>query len=47
MAPVSFSGEDEERTSSLRYLGVHFSRMLTFKTQIKSAKLRFKKVCPC
>ena len=40
---VSFSGEVIERTNSLRYLGIHFNRMLTYKTQVKSRKVRCEK----
>ena len=40
---VSFNGEVIERTNSLRYLGIHFDRMLTYKTQVESTKLRCKK----
>ena len=36
--PVFFSGEIIERTNSLRPLGIHFDRMLTYKTQVKSTK---------
>ena len=43
MPAVSFNGEAIERTNSLRYLGIHFDRMLTYKTQIESTKLRCKK----
>ena len=43
MPAVSFNGEAIERTNSLRYLGIHFDRMLTYKTQVESAKLRCKK----
>ena len=44
MPAVSFNGEAIERTNSLRYLiGIHFDRMLTYKTQDESTKLRFKK----
>ena len=43
MPAVSFNGEVIERTDSLRYLGVHFDRMLTYKTQVESTKLRCKK----
>ena len=43
MPAVSFSGEAIERTNSLRYLGIHFDRMLTYKTQVESTKLRCKK----
>ena len=43
MPAVSFNGEVIERTNSLRYLGIHFDRMLTYKTQVESTKLRCKK----
>ena len=43
MPAVSFNGEAIERTNSLRYLEIHFDRMLTYKTQVKSTKLRCKK----
>ena len=43
MPVVSFNGEVTERTNSLRYLGIHFDRMLTHKTQVESTKLRCKK----
>ena len=43
MPAVSFNGEVIERTNSLRYFGIHFDRMLTYKTQVKSTKLRCKK----
>ena len=39
MPAVSFNGEAIECTASLRYLGIHFDRMLTYKTQVKSTKL--------
>ena len=32
MPEVSFHGEVIKRTNSLRYLGIHFDRMLTYKT---------------
>ena len=35
MPAVSFNEEAIERTNSLRYLGVHFDRMLTCKTQVE------------
>ena len=35
MAAVSFNGEVIERANSLRYLGIHFDRMLTYKTQVE------------
>ena len=31
-----------ERANSLIYLGIHFDRMLTYKTQVESTKLRCK-----
>ena len=40
MPAVSFNGEAIERTNSLRYLGIHFDRMLTYKTQVESTKTR-------
>ena len=40
MPTVSFNGEVIERTNSLRYLEIHFDRMLTYKTQVESTKLR-------
>ena len=43
MQAVSFNGEVIERTSSLRYLWIHFDRTLTYKTQVESTKLRCKK----
>ena len=43
MPAVSFNGEAIERTNSLRCLGIHFDRMLTYKTQVESTKLRWKK----
>ena len=43
MPAVSFSEEVKERTNSLRYLRIHFNRMLTHKTQVESTKLRCKK----
>ena len=43
MPAVSFSGEAIERTNSLRHLGIHFDRMLTYKTQVESTKVRCKK----
>ena len=43
MPAVSFNGEAIERTNSLGYLGIHFDRMLTYKTQVESTKLRCNK----
>ena len=42
MPAVSFNGEVTERTNSLRYLGIHFDRMLMYKTKVESTKLRCK-----
>ena len=46
MPAVSFNGKVIERTNSLRYLGIHFDRMLTYKTQVESTKLSSIKDCP-
>ena len=43
MPAVSFNVEATERTNSLRYLGIHLDRMLTYKAQVKSTKIRCKK----
>ena len=43
MPAVSFNGEVTEDMNSLRYLRIHFDRMLMYKTQIESTKLRCKK----
>ena len=43
MPAVSFNGQAIERMNSLRYLGIHFDKMLTYKTQVESTKLRCKK----
>ena len=43
MPAVSFNGEAKERTNSLRYFRIHFDRILTYKTQVESTKLRCKK----
>ena len=43
MPAVSFNGEVIERTNSLRYLGIYFDRMLTYKEQVESTKLGCKK----
>ena len=40
---VSFNGEVIERTNSLRYHGIHFDRMLTYKAQVESTNGRCKK----
>ena len=39
MPAVSFNGEFICCANSLRYLGMHFDRMLTYKTQVESARL--------
>ena len=36
MLAVSFNGAVVEYTNGLRYLGIHFNRMLTYKTQVES-----------
>ena len=43
MPAVSFKGQVTERTNSLRFLGIHCDRMLTYKTQLESTKLRCNK----
>ena len=43
MPTVSFNGEVIERMNSLRYHGINFDRMLTYKTQVESTKLGCKK----
>ena len=43
MPAVSFNGEVTKSTDNLRYLGIHFDTMLTYKTQVVSSKLRCKK----
>ena len=43
MPAVFFNGEAREPTNSLTYLGIHFDRMLMYKTQVESTKLRCKK----
>ena len=40
---VSFTGEVIECSNSCRHLGNHFDRMLTYKTQVESTKLRCRK----
>ena len=42
MPAVSFNGEVIESTNSFRYLGIQFDRMLTYKTRVKSTKVRCK-----
>ena len=42
MPAVFFNREVIERTNSLRYHGIRFNRMLTYKTQIESTKHRCK-----
>ena len=43
MSVVSFNGEAIEHTNSLRYLGIHFDIVITYKTQVESTKLGCKK----
>ena len=43
MSAVSFNGEVVERMNCLRYLEIHFDRMLMYKAQIESTKLKCKK----
>ena len=43
MAAVSFNGEVIESANSLRHFGIHFDRVLTYKRQVESTKLRCKK----
>ena len=38
MPAVFFNGEVIEHTNSLRHLGIHFDRMLTYSTHVKSTK---------
>ena len=40
MPAVSFNGEVIERTNSLRYLGILFDRLLTYKTQVQERTVR-------
>ena len=46
MPMIAFSGVVIKGMDSLRYLVIHFNRMLTYKTQIKSTNLSAKKDCP-
>ena len=43
MPAASFNGVVIESSNSFRYLGIHFDRMLTYKTQVGSTKLRCKR----
>ena len=43
MRTLSFNGEVIERRNNLRYLGIHFDRMLTYMTKVESTKLKCKK----
>ena len=43
MPAASSNGEVTEPSNSLRYRGIHFDKMLTYKTQVESTKLRCKK----
>ena len=43
MPAISFNGEAIEHTNNLRFLGIHFSTMLTYKKQVESTTFRCKK----
>ena len=43
VTPVNFGGTDIERTDQLRYLGIHFDRMLTFNKHVEATVLKCKK----
>ena len=43
VAVVTFDGAVVERTSHLRYLGIHFDRMLTYRKHVKTRALKCKK----
>ena len=43
---ATFNGEVTEHTNSLRYPGIHFSKMLMHKAQVESRKLGYKKGLP-
>ena len=40
---VTFAGAVVERTSHLRYLGIHFDRMLTYRKHVETTALKCKK----
>ena len=40
---VRFDGAVAERASHLRYLGVHFKRMLTYREHVQTTALKYKK----
>ena len=43
MPAVTFDGAVAERTSHLRYLGIHFERMLTYRKHMEATALKCKK----
>ena len=43
MPAVIFDGAVVERTSHLRYLGIHFDRMLTYSKHVETTALKCKK----
>ena len=43
VTPVKFGGTEIERTDQLRYLGIHFDRMLTFKKHVEAITLKCRK----
>ena len=43
MPAVTFDGAVVERTSHLRYLGIHFDRMLTYRKHVETTALKCKK----
>ena len=43
MPAVTFDGAVVERTNRLRYLGIHFYRMLTFRKHVETTALKCKK----
>ena len=43
MAAVTFDGAVVERTSHLRYLRIHFDRMLTYRKHVETTALKCKK----
>ena len=46
MPAVTFDGAVVERTSHLRYLGIHFDRMLTYRKRAETTALKCKKGLP-
>ena len=43
MPEVTFDGAVVERTSHLKYLGIHFDRMLIYKKHVERTALKCKK----